>query len=209
MAITKQLIRVSTPLIAIAVLSALLLAWIYDNSKQRAADNEKTLLEKRLLEIFPANLYDNDLLADVQQLPQNSSSFPLSSLPLMVYRAYLRGQFSGVIFDLTTDQGYNGKIKLLLGINASGDITGVRVYSHNETPGLGDDLDIQRSDWINTFNGKNLASPASPFAWKVKKDNGDFDQFTGATITPRAIVTVVHQALLYFDEHKAELKHDK
>ncbi|MGH8035858.1 MAG: RnfABCDGE type electron transport complex subunit G, partial [Lysobacterales bacterium] len=93
---------------------------------------------------------------------------------------------------------------LLVGINADGSLTGVRVTSHKETPGLGDALDTARSEWILGFSGRSLDNP-EPAGWAVRKDGGVYDQFTGATITPRAVVKAVHGALEYFKDNRAAL----
>lgn len=103
---------------------------------------------------------------------------------------------SAVIFPVVTRQGYNGEIRMLIGINEQQRISGVRVTQHQETPGLGDDIERSRSDWITRFNGLGLAS-LPPEEWAVAKDGGHFDAFTGATITPRAVVNAVHEALQY------------
>lgn len=102
---------------------------------------------------------------------------------------------TGFIVPAVTQQGYNGEIKLLVGVNQLGKITGVRVVEHRETPGLGDKILVRVSDWITGFNGKSLQNPPSE-GWQVRKDGGEFDQFTGATITPRAVVQAVHHALI-------------
>lgn len=104
----------------------------------------------------------------------------------------------------TAPDGYNGNIRLLLGIDFNSTILGVRVISHKETPGLGDPIEIEKSNWILGFNQKSLQRPDNE-GWAVKRDGGDFDQFTGATISPRAVVKAVHTALLYFDAHKQAL----
>ncbi len=104
-----------------------------------------------------------------------------------------------VILPVITRQGYNGEIRLLIGIDEQQRISGVRVTQHQETPGLGDDIERNRSDWITQFNGLGLAS-LPPGGWAVTKDGGQFDAFTGATITPRAVVNAVHQALEYAAE---------
>ncbi|HSP32630.1 MAG TPA: electron transport complex subunit RsxG [Halomonas sp.] len=106
---------------------------------------------------------------------------------------------SAVIFPVVTRQGYNGEIRLLVGIDEQRRISGVRVTQHQETPGLGDDIERNRSDWITQFNGLGLAS-LPPGGWAVDKDGGHFDAFTGATITPRAVVNAVHRALQYADD---------
>ena len=100
--------------------------------------------------------------------------------------------------------GYSGVIKILLGINDKGELTGVRVLSHTETPGLGDNIDLTKSNWVLSFDGKSLNNPDEK-GWHVKKDGGEFDSFTGATITPRAVVKGVHEALVLFQKHQDEL----
>ncbi len=108
------------------------------------------------------------------------------------------------IFASIAPEGYNAPIQLLIGIDPRGEITGVRAVSHRETPGLGDEIDIAKSNWIKQFDGKSLGDP--PIAgWAVKQDEGQFDSITGATVTPRAVIKAVKNTLLYFSEHKDEL----
>ena len=105
---------------------------------------------------------------------------------------------------LTTNSGYSGAIKSLIGIDKSGNILGVRVIAHAETPGLGDKIELAKSDWILKFNHHSL-SDLTAQQWKVKKDGGTFDQFSGATITPRAVVGSVYQGLAFFKQHQTQL----
>ena len=105
------------------------------------------------------------------------------------------------IFEVTTLNGYSGAITLLVGVNAKQkNVSGLRVVNHKETPGLGDKMETRKSNWVMDFNGKSLANPELN-DWQVKKDGGYFDQFTGATITPRAIVNVVKSTLLYAQDN--------
>jgi len=117
------------------------------------------------------------------------------------YQATLEGKVTAVVLPLTAI-GYAGEIKMLMAIREDGRIAGVRVLIHKETPGLGDNIEISRSPWITGFNGKSLSDPR-PSGWAVKKDGGVFDQFTGATITPRAVVGSIKGALEFFEAHKA------
>ena len=110
------------------------------------------------------------------------------------------GELAGFVFDASTEQGYNGHISLWIGTDLTGRIIGVRVKTHHETPGLGDKIELEISPWILEFNGKSLANPS---AWTVKRDGGQFDQFTGATITPRAVVHAVRDGLAGFAQQKA------
>lgn len=121
-----------------------------------------------------------------------------------VYRARLNGSDSAVIISSQAPNGYNGRISILVGIFFDGTIAGVRVTSHRETPGLGDDVELAKSDWILSFNGKSLKIPLEE-KWEVKKDGGNFDQFTGATITPRAIVAAVLNTLKFYEDNQVLL----
>ena len=109
-----------------------------------------------------------------------------------------------LVMATTAPDGYSGSIRLLVGINIDGSLSGVRVVAHRETPGLGDAIDEDRSDWIRIFDGKSLQDPPEE-RWAVRKDGGAFDQLTGATVTPRAVVKAVRQALLYYREHQQAL----
>src|SRR5690606_16997828 len=124
--------------------------------------------------------------------------------PATAWRARQQGQVVVVILPAVTMDGYSGRIDLLVGIRANGELAGVRVTHHRETPGLGDKLEVGKSQWIFSFEGKSLSMPA-PEGWAVRKDGGEFDQFVGATITPRAVVRAVRNALLYFQQHRDEL----
>src|SRR5690606_683614 len=99
---------------------------------------------------------------------------------------------------------YTGPIRLIMSIDLKGAIVGLRVIEHKETPGLGDKIDIKKSNWVRLFEGRSLENTVEA-AWAVKKDGGEFDQMTGATITPRAIVNAVYKGLQYFQSHQAEI----
>lgn len=157
---------------------------------------------RTLTEILPAESYDNHLLDN--RIEVHDPLLLGSKLPQTAYIALKEQQPSAVILQTTAPDGYSGTIRLLVGIRADGHLAGVRVLSHRETPGLGDRVELAKSNWILGFNGKSLSDPDEA-GWAVKKDRGEFDQFTGATITPRAVVKAVHNALLYFDRHRAEL----
>ncbi len=156
---------------------------------------------RALGEILPPGSYDNDLL-DASMSLQDPLLGGRGAQP--AYRAYKDGQPSAVILQITAPDGYSGAIELLVGIRADGQVAGVRVLKHRETPGLGDKIELAKSAWIHSFAGKSLNNPDES-GWAVKKDRGDFDQFAGATITPRAVVKAVHNALLYFQAHRASL----
>jgi electron transport complex protein RnfG len=147
-------------------------------------------------------LYDNDLIGSQRLLPANDLLG--TSQPSAVWIARKGGQISGLVLEAIAPDGYGGDIALLIGVSVAGDILGVRVTAHHETPGLGDYIDIAKSGWIRQFDGRSLTQPESKL-WKVKKDGGAFDSVAGATITPRAVVKAVRSALEYVDKHRAEL----
>ena len=119
----------------------------------------------------------------------------------VIYRARNNGEVSAVILPVVAPDGYTTNIDMIVGIRKDGTLAGVRVVAHRETPGLGDKIEKRKSDWIHTFDGLSLQSPTAD-QWSVKKDGGAFDQFTGATITPRAVVRSVKDALMFFDTHR-------
>ncbi len=164
--------------------------------------NEKLTLLRKLNNIIPAQAYDNDLLLDTIII--KPSTLLGSKEKSLVYRARKNKQNVAVVLSSIAPGGYNGPIHLLVGVRTDGTLSGVRVVKHRETPGLGDAVEISRSKWILEFNDKSLSSPGDR-GWKVKRDGGEFDQFTGATITPRAVVKAVHNALLYFEQNQKKL----
>lgn len=140
--------------------------------------------------------YDNDLLKD-------TLTFPSEQGEVLVYRARRAGKIEAVVFQVS-GSGYAGKVVCMMGIDRDGKVTGVRVIKHAETPGLGDKVEPAKSKWIFDFEGKGLGNPPLE-KWAVKKDGGVFDQFAGATITPRAVVKAVKGGLIFFDQNRAQL----
>jgi len=161
-------------------------------------ENERQVLLRNLYALLPRDKLDNDIATDTLQLP--ASALLGTDDASTVYRARLGGEPVAAIFNSVAPDGYNGKIHLLVGVYTDGRLAGVRVVKHAETPGLGDAVEIRKSPWINDFAGKSLANP-TPERWRVKRDGGDFDQFTGATITPRAVVAAVRNTLLYYQQN--------
>jgi electron transport complex protein RnfG len=148
-------------------------------------------------EVIPSAIHDNDLLENPLDLPLSSGEV------LAVYRARKGPEITAVAYPLSA-QGYGGSIDLLLGVSARGEILGARALAHAETPGLGDKIDVRRGDWIRGFDGLSLGNPPAEH-WAVKKDGGDFDQFSGATITPRAVVGAIKAGLELFRENRHAL----
>ncbi len=154
-------------------------------------------LHASLAQVIPPTSHDNDPSADIRQIEDDEEG----TVP--VYLSATGGTVTSAAFVLT-GYGYSGAIEVLIGISEDGKIDGVRVLSHSETPGLGDKVEERKSDWIYGFAGLSLADPA-PEDWKVKRDGGVFDQFSGATITPRAVVSTVKRGLAFFDRHHTEI----
>ncbi|TDO98810.1 electron transport complex subunit RsxG [Marinomonas balearica] len=185
-----------------AVLTAGLIAITHQVTESTIKENIIQAQIDAFNEILPKNRYDNDLPNSMIELAPD----PLlgSPDPITAFIAKKDSQVSAIIFETVAPQGYNGNLNLLVSIDRNGVVTGTRVISHKETPGLGDKVDLKKSNWILSFANTSLRSPEQD-KWHVKKDGGDFDQFTGATITPRAIVRAVKNTLMYFDKNQAEL----
>lgn len=198
--LARHMLRTAAVLGLFAVLGTGLVALTFDDTRSRIATNERTALLQNLHALIPPAQHDNELLSDTLQL---TSAMQLgTNVPVTVYRARQEGRPVAAVFSpVVAPDGYSGPIKLLVAVHYDGSLTGVRVLSHKETPGLGDFIEEERSDWIFDFTGRSLTNPA-PEKWKVKKDGGLFDQATGATITPRAIVTAVYNCLEYFKANR-------
>jgi electron transport complex protein RnfG len=171
-------------------------------AREAIVENERRVLLRNLHALLPASKLDNDLIADT--LVIQSSRLLGTEDASLVYRARLQGEPVAAIFNSIAPNGYSGKIHLLVGVYHDGSIAGVRAVKHSETPGLGDAVDVQKSGWVLGFNGKSLENPTRA-QWLVKRDKGVYDQFTGATITPRAIVQAVKSTLLYYEQNAEEL----
>ena len=181
-----------------AVIGSGIVAFTSTNTAERIAANERAFLLRSLHELVTPDMHDNDMFNDVIQVTEKESLG--SKKPVNIYRARKEGKNIAVIISAVAPDGYAGDISLLVAIDNSGKLIGVRVAKHRETPGLGDAIELKRSDWILNFNGKSLDNPGKK-NWRVKRDGGVFDQFTGATITPRAVVKAVYKALEYFKQN--------
>jgi Na+-translocating ferredoxin:NAD+ oxidoreductase subunit G len=159
-------------------------------------------LIKSLEEVVPADLHDNDMLKDTITIP--SAEYNLGANETTVYIAKKSGSVTAVSYKFTAPDGYSGAINMIMGIDRDGNLLGVRVLSHKETPGLGDKIEVSKSNWILNFVGRSLDN-LTPTQWAVKKDGGEFDQFAGATITPRKSVQAIYRALQLFKAHQAQL----
>ncbi|NMR26648.1 electron transport complex subunit RsxG [Pseudoalteromonas sp. NEC-BIFX-2020_015] len=186
---------------AILALFALLttgaVATIFSLTKDSIAEQERKQLSSQLQEVLDAHLYDNALYEDCALIENDLLSARDSQT---VYRARKNGQNIALVMRHVTPKGYSGNIHLLTAVFANGEIAGVRVTKHEETPGLGDKIELRKSPWITVFKDQTVLS-TDDNRWAVKKDGGNFDQFTGATITPRAVVGSVKDAVLFAQQH--------
>ena len=198
----RQIIITMVVLLLFAVIGTTMVAYTFDKTRDQIAANERATLLRKLHRLITPDRHDNVLLEDT--LSVRDEALLGSDNPVMVYRARKEGKPVALVIAVIAPDGYSGSIKLLVGINVDGSLTGVRVVAHRETPGLGDAIDETRSDWIRIFDGKSLQSP-DVSRWAVRKDGGDFDQLTGATISPRAVVKAARNALLYYQDHRESL----
>jgi len=200
--LTKATLRTALNLLFFTVIGTAILAFTYSVTHELIAQSEDAAKLKLINQVVPAALYDNDLIKDTLNLPASPQLG--TSQETIAYRGRLHGQPSVVVLEAIAPDGYSGKIGMIVAINYSGTINGVRVVTHRETPGLGDYIDIAKNAWIKLFDGTSNAS-IQENEWKVKKDGGKFDYMAGATITPRAVVKGVHSTLHYFEENRDKL----
>ena len=192
-----------TVLALFAAVTSIAIGWTYLSTKSQIDFEVRRAEARQLLEIFPADTHDNELVDDTFSIDAETPLLGIREAR-QGYRARLNGNVIGVILPTTARDGYSGDIRALVGIRRDGTVAGIRVVAHRETPGLGDKVDIRKSDWVTDFNQRSLTDPTLP-GWNVKKDGGVFDQFTGATVTPRAVILATRRALEYANLHTATL----
>jgi len=198
----KSSTRTALILLVFALFGTALLAFVFNITRGAIEHNEEQRKLELIGQTLPKELFDNDLINDVVTLAPDKLLGTESPAP--AYRAKLKGQPSALVLEAIAPDGYSGPIKLLIAVRYDGTLAGVRVIAHRETPGLGDPIEETRSDWILNFARRSLSNP-QPDKWKVKRDGGMFDQFTGATITPRAVVKAVYNCLNYFAANKERI----
>jgi Na+-translocating ferredoxin:NAD+ oxidoreductase subunit G len=166
-------------------------------TKDAIAERQKEDLMASLSQVIPDTLYDNNLLDAPMEITDAEQH------KIKIYRGFKGSQVSAMAWEIST-QGFADEIRLLMAVDPDGKILGVRVISHSETPGLGDKIEEKKSNWIFDFNGLSIGNP--PLAeWKVKKDGGRFDAFSGATITPRAVVKGITEGLQFYNANRSRL----
>ena len=189
-------------LAAIAAVCTTLVAATYRLTTERIAANEQAWLERSLLPALGAVDYDGSI-TDSRLILEPPHGLPGNDAAI-VYRAFSGGAPVAALFAVPARGGYTGPIRILVGVDVAGSVTGVRILEHRETPGLGDGIEASRSDWVYQFDGRSLGDPPAA-AWQLRVDGGEFDQLTGASVTPRAVIKAIRETLLYFGTHKAEI----
>ncbi len=200
--IARSTLQTAINLVFFAVLGTSVLASTFFMTRDAIVKSEENEKLKLITQIVPPSMFDNDIIQDTLAIP--ASELLGTEGVTTAYRARLAGEPSAVVLEAVAPDGYSGKIALILAVRASGELAGVRVVAHKETPGLGDYIELPKSPWIKGFDGKSRAVYKDA-DWKVKKDGGQFDYVAGATITPRAIVKAVNKALVYFEQNRDQL----
>lgn len=186
-----------------AAITSLAIGWTYLSTQSEIELAERRAEARQLMEIFPEDTHDNELVDDTFVLEAETSLLGLRQ-ERQGYRVRQGERVVGVILPATARDGYSGDIRTLVGVRSDGSVAGVRVVAHKETPGLGDKVDLRKSPWILGFNDRSLDNPALS-QWSASKDGGAFDQFTGATVTPRAVILATRRALEYAELNQATL----
>ena len=192
-----------TVLALFAAITSVAIGWTYLGTKAQIDLEVRRAEARQLLEIFPPGTHDNDIVDDVFEVAAETALLGIRETR-QGYRVRQGNKVIGVILPATARDGYSGDIRALIGVRLDGSVAGVRVVAHRETPGLGDKVDLRKSDWILDFNERSLTNPVLS-GWNVEKEGGVFDQFTGATVTPRAVILATRRALEYATLNAATL----
>jgi electron transport complex protein RnfG len=195
----QSIIKTGLTLAVIAAICTALVALTFQATRERIAANEKALLEQSLQPALAGTFYDSGVSESRLVLP-SPHGLP-GNEPAVVYRVFAEGEPVAALFAVTARDGFSGPIRILVGIDVDGTVTGVRILRHRETPGLGDKIESARSDWVFQFDGRSMGNPVAT-GWAIEVDGGKFDQLTGASVTPRAIIKAIRDTLNYFETHQ-------
>ena len=198
----QSIIKTGLTLAVIAAICTALVALTFQATRERIVANEKALLEQSLQPALAGTFYDSGVSESRLVLP-SPHGLP-GNEPAVVYRVFAEGEPVAALFAVTARDGFSGPIRILVGIAVDGTVTGVRILRHRETPGLGDKIESARSDWIFQFDGHSMGDPVAT-GWAIEIDGGEFDQLTGASITPRAIIKAIRDTLNYFETHQGAI----
>ena len=198
----NSVIKSGLTLATIGAICAALVSTTFVLTHDRIAANEQAWLEQSLTPALAGLFFEGGVSESMLIIPA-PHDLPGSD-DVIVYRVYAEQQPVAALLAVTARDGYAGPIRVLIGIEYDGTVTGVRILEHRETPGLGDRIVSSRSDWVFQFDGHSLGDPAAK-GWAIKRDGGQFDQLSGASVTPRAVVTALRETLIYFDAHREDL----
>lgn len=193
-------------LASFAAICTVLVVSVHILTKDRIQQSKDEAMMQSFYEIVPANRFDNNIAQDC--ITRTDADALGVNRPVRIFRMRKNNEPSAVVIEAVAPDGYSGEIAMMVGIYVDGNLSGVRVIEHHETPGLGDKIELAKNPWIKQFKGLSLEKPAAD-KWAVKKDGGEFDAFTGATITPRAVVKAIKNAQDYFAAHKEDLFAEK
>jgi len=195
----QSIVKTGLTLAVIAAICTALVALTFQATRERIAANEKALLEQSLQPALAGTFYDSGVSESRLVLPP-PHGLPGND-PAVIYRVFAEGEPVAALFAVTARDGFSGPIRILVGIGIDGTVTGVRILQHRETPGLGDKIESTRSDWVFQFDGRSMGNPVAT-GWAIEVDGGEFDQLTGASVTPRAIIKAIRDTLIYFEAHQ-------
>jgi H+/Na+-translocating ferredoxin:NAD+ oxidoreductase subunit G len=198
----RAIMRTGATLALIAAICTALVAGTYRATRERIAANRKAQLEKSLAPALADLAYDSGVTESRLVIPP-TDELP-GARPVPVYRVYAGDNPVAALFVVTARDGFSGPIRILVGASYDGSVTGIRILEHHETPGLGDKIDQSRSGWVYQFDGRSIGDPPAE-RWAIHGDGGDFDQLTGASITPRAVIKAVRDTLIYYGAHREEI----
>lgn len=192
-------IRNALSLALIAAICTALVAVTYTLTDERIEENRQRYLEQNLAPALSGIFYDNALTESVVTL-QPPHKLP-GNVPAHIYRVYSGERPVAALLAVTARGGYSGPIRVLIGIDYDGTVSGIRILEHRETPGLGDAIEHDKSDWVEQFVGRSIGDPDLE-QWKIRRDGGTFDQLTGASVTPRAVIDAIAETLVFFGDHR-------
>ena len=199
---SSGVIKSGVTLAAIAAICTLLVAATFQMTAERIEANEQAWLERSLEPALSGVFFEGSVTESKLEIP------PPHDLPgndtAIIYRVFAEDAPVAALFAVTARDGYAGPIRILVGVGIDGMVTGVRIVEHRETPGLGDRIDQSRSDWVYQFDGRSIADPVEA-SWLLEVDGGEFDQLTGASVTPRAVIKAIRDTLLFFDANRDEI----
>ncbi len=199
---TPTIVQSGLILAAVAAICTTLVALTFNLTKDRIAANEQAFLQQSLAPVLAGISFDNDFSASAFVLP--APHVLPGTEDAVIYPLFAGNAPVAALFVVTATDGFAGPIKLLIGVDFAGVVSGVRALEHNETPGIGDLIDVSRSDWIYIFAGTSLEAPDRA-VWAIKRDGGAFDQLTGASVTSRAVVNAVDLTLRYFEVNREQI----